>query len=274
MKQSSAGSIAPALAGEARRKPKAMIGVDDYARPFLDYLLYNIEQAGYEEVVIVVGERDDSITHYYDREGMAGQFPSLRISYAVQRVPHGREKPLGTADALLCALNAHPSWRSRRFTVCNSDNLYSLKALQLLLEDSHPNAMIDYDRATLQFDEERIAQFAVIVKDADGFLCDIVEKPSLEQLHRAKGASGRVGVSMNIWRFSYDDILPYLERIPVHPTRQEKELPLAVKMMVAEHPHSVYAIPLAEHVIDLTSQADLPAVKEYLKKNFSHFWKE
>jgi hypothetical protein len=52
--------------------------------------------------------------------------------------------------------------------------------------------------------------------------------------------------------------------------REEKELPVAVRMMVAQHPQAVYAIPLAEHVIDLTSPADIPAVRDYLLKEFPH----
>jgi glucose-1-phosphate adenylyltransferase len=76
---------------------------------------------------------------------------------------------------------------------------------------------------------------------------------------------------MNIFRFSYDRILPYLESVPLHPVRHEKELPAAVKMMIAEYPRSVFALPLAEHVIDLTSQSDIPTVKEYLAKEFPEF---
>ncbi|MEK9137843.1 MAG: hypothetical protein AAB393_12030 [Bacteroidota bacterium] len=100
---------------------------------------------------------------------------------------------------------------------------------------------------------------------------DIVEKPSPEEIGNVAEATGRIGVSMNIFRFSYDRILPYLESVPLHPVRQEKELPVAVKMMAAEHPRSVFTIPLSEHVIDLTSQSDIPAVKAYLAKEFPEF---
>jgi len=57
----------------------------------------------------------------------------------------------------------------------------------------------------------------------------------------------------------------------LHPIRQEKELPAAVKMMIADHPRSVFTVPLSEHVIDLTSQSDIPAVQEYLEKEFPGF---
>jgi glucose-1-phosphate adenylyltransferase len=264
MKAQAADAPDASLARDAREKPKGMIGVGASGRPFLDYLLYNIERAGYREAVIVVGDRDDAIRRYY-KEGGA-QFPGLAISYALQKIPEGRNKPLGTADALLAALRGSPLWRGKKLTVCNSDNLYSVRALRLLLEDAHRNALIDYDRSALRFPHERIEQFAVIRKNADGFLEDIVEKPNAGEIAQAGDSAGRIGVSMNIFRLSYEMILPCLETVPLHPGRQEQELPLAVKMMVQQHPEAVFAIPLAEHVPDLTTPSDIPGVQEELEK--------
>ncbi len=269
MKRSgSARAVDKRLADEIKSKPKSMLAVGGSGRPFLDYLLFNIDKAGYSQAVIVVGENDDSIRPYYESAAGRENIHNLTIAFALQKIPDGRDKPLGTADALMQALYVLPQWKGQRCTVCNGDNLYSVTALKSLLADEHEGAMIDYDRAALQFSEERIAQFAVTMKDESGFLSDIIEKPSLHELGLAKNAHGRIGVSMNIWRFTYERILPFLESLPIHPVRQEKELPVAVKAMIAAHPRSVFAIPLAEHVIDLTTQADIPIVQEYLRKEF------
>ena len=265
MKKSSP-SLDDALRADVEGKVKAMIGVGAGSRPFLDYLFYNIERAGYRDIILVVGERDSSIREYYDNR--RERFSRLNISFATQAVPAGRQKPPGTADALLCALRSAPSWVNRKFTVCNSDNLYSVNALKLLRSDTHENAMIDYDRSGLKFDPDRICDFAVTRKDADGYLTDIVEKPSQEEMLRATDRAGRIGVSMNIFRLSYNAIYPFLEAVPFHPSRDEKELPMAVRMMVALLPRSVYAIPLREHVLDLTSPSDIPEVVKSLGKEF------
>ncbi len=267
----SAEAANPAIRPDLLQKAKAMIPVGPDHRPLLDYLLYNAAEAGYGEVVIVVGERDESIESYYEREGGVRAFPSLRISYVRQPVPEGRRKPLGTADALLRALEATPAWRDGRCTVCNSDNLYSVNSLSLLLADTHRNALIDYDRKGLNFTHERIAQFAVIKKDQDGYVHGIVEKPTGPQMADAAGPDGRIGVSMNIFRFSYGDIVEFLRTVPIHPVRLEKELPVAVNMLAQARPKSVYAIPLSEHVIDLTTQADIPDVRRYLATAFPRF---
>lgn len=268
--QAAGSGVDSRLLREAQEKSKAMIGVGTGSRPFLDYVLRNTEKAGYREVVIVVGERDNSIRNYYEGGG-AAKFPALRISYAVQKIPAGREKPLGTADALLVALRATPGWKGKSLTVCNSDNLYSIEAIRSLMEDRHQNSLIDYDRSALKFSAERISKFAVLAKDREGFLTSIVEKPSEEEIARYRGADGRIGVSMNLFRFSYDMILPFLEAVPLHHLRQEKEIPTAVTLMVGARPRSMYTIPFSEHVIDLTSQSDIPEVKEFLSREFPEF---
>ena len=126
--------------------------------------------------------------------------------------------------------------------------------------------MIDYDRSALQFEESRIQKFAVTKKDEDNFLVDIIEKPSREEIEKVKSENGRIGVSMNIFQFDYDLILPFVKRVPVHPVRLEKELPSAVVMMLAAYSKSMYAFPLCEHVPDLTNRDDIFNIKDYLDK--------
>lgn len=257
------------LITDANEKAKSMIGVGKGHRPFLDYLLYNAREAGYQDVVIVISEKDDSIRKYYGLKDKSNEFFGLKISYAVQVIPKGREKPLGTADALQVALEAMPEWTGTRFTVCNSDNLYSQKALKLMLEHNYLNAMVDYDRNVLEFETSRIEKFAITMKDEEGFLVRIIEKPSEDEINSAKSLNGTIGVSMNIFSFERDMIYPFLKSVPFHPVRNEKELPEAVNMMVEKYPKSVYCFPLSEHVPDLTSKEDIVPVQKYLENHFS-----
>lgn len=256
------------LRAEAQTRAKAMIGVGRRATPFLDYVVYNCRAAGYREVHIVVGAVDESIRNHYTTGPGRERFPDLRFSFVPQPIPPGRTKPLGTADALLHGLRAVPSWSGGSVTVINSDNLYSRRVLELLLADHHTHAMIDYDRAGLRFPPERTSAFAVLRKNGSGYLEDIVEKPAPEEVAAAADASGRVGVSMNIFRFAYDGILSAVDHVPMHPVRQEKELPEAVRMLVRNDPEAVFTIPVSEHVIDLTSQTDIPEVQAHLEREF------
>lgn len=259
------------LIKDADEKPKAMIGMGAVRNPFLDYLLYNTREAGYRDIVIVVGVQDDCIRPYYGGKDRNNHFHGLSISYALQTIPEGREKPLGTADALLQALMVREDWEGQKFTVCNSDNLYSIQALRLLLETPHDNAMIAYDRSALEFGEERIEKFAVILKDDTGYLENIIEKPSSEEIEQARDSMGKISISMNIFSLSYSQILPVLQATPFHPVRKEKELPVTVNMLTKEYHKEVMTYPLSEHVPDLTSKDDILRVQRELDQLYTNF---
>src|ERR671911_2338777 len=70
---------------------KAMIPI---GRPFLDYVLSALADAGYTEACLVIGPEHDAIREYYERTAPPRR---MRISFAIQA------EPRGTADALLPA---------------------------------------------------------------------------------------------------------------------------------------------------------------------------
>ena len=164
-------------------------------------------------------------------------------------------------------MNQRNDWVNKKFTVCNSDNLYSVGAMKTLLNSSYPNSMIDYDRTALGFETNKIMKFAVIRKDENNYLVDIIEKPSPEEMRKVEDATGRIGVSMNIFRFSYNNILPFLEKTPLHPERHEKDIPEAVRLLIKAKPNSVITYERSEFVPDLTEKNDIADVMEFLKKN-------
>lgn len=251
-------------AKEALSKPKMMLSVGDSCRPFLDYLLFNARDAGYRDTLFIINDRDDTVRNHYTDNADDERFSGLVFSFANQIIPEGRSKPLGTADAVLAGLQARPDWVGQKFTVCNSDNLYSVQALSVLKRDVHLSALIDYDRDALGVEPERVNAFAVIWKDGEGFLTDIVEKPDAAQVLKATDKNGRVAVSMNIFRLDYDAILPLLRATPLHPERQEKELTETVRMLVRQKQDSMFTIPLSEPVPDLTSLEDVSDVGDFI----------
>jgi NDP-sugar pyrophosphorylase family protein len=242
---------------------KTMVGVDAAGRPLVEYIVGNAIAAGYRNVVLLLGVRNQALRMYMEQRRKEGAFPGVSWTFATQSIPQGRTKPPGTADALLTALRAVPAWEREQCTVCNGDNLYSVRALRLLRTSNATHALIDYDRAALRFSQERIQQFAVLLKDNDGYLRRIIEKPSAQDLDVARDHTGRIGVSMNLFRFTCGVIIPFLEAVPLHPQRQEKELPAAVAALLAADPHAMQAIPLSEHVPDLTDAFDISIMREF-----------
>lgn len=254
------------LIKDADEKAKSMIRLGEGERPFLDYLLHNICEASFKDVLIIIGQNDNSLKNYYTKNNL---FTKLNLIFATQFIPNGYSKPIGTSDALLQGLNTVKDWKGNSFLVVNSDNLYSVEALKTLRESEYPNALIDYDREGFQFEKERVNAFAILEKDREGFLTDIIEKPSENIVNNFLLKFGEIRVSMNIFKLYFDMIYPFLEKCPTDPTKNEKYLPVAVKMMINEYPKSMFCYPFKEHVPDLTSKQDIITVKEYLEKHFN-----
>jgi len=253
---------------QANTRSKGLIEVGNPPQPFLKYLLYNAKQAGYQNIFIVISEKDESFPALYGSKASNNSFRGLHISYVRQKVPEGRNKPLGTADAVYQALEQYPQLQSDVFTVCNCDNLYSVGILKRLKEVNCTNALAAYDRDGLRFDEQRIARFALMMLDDDNNLLSILEKPELSKIDAFRDAEGKLRVSMNIFRFDGRQFYPFLKNCPIHPNRDEKELPTALLNMVQTFPKSVKAIPVSEHVIDMTSKEDIGIVGHYLEQYY------
>jgi NDP-sugar pyrophosphorylase family protein len=253
---------------QANERSKGLIGVGPNGRPLLDYLLLNAKKAGYKNIYIIIGEQGELFKEYYGNKSKNNDFHGLNISYAIQYIPEGRVKPFGTADALFQAIEQYPELNSQYYSVCNSDNLYSTEALYALRETDSPNAFISYDRDALEFPIDRISQFAIAKLDKNNCLLDILEKPTADVLESYKDAEGKLRVSMNAFKFDGTILYPYLKNCPIHPERDEKELPTVLLNSLKEGGNTALGIPFSEHIPDLTAKEDIAKVKAYLKKQY------
>ena len=256
----------------ANTRSKALLGFGKNNRPILDFLLLNAEKAGYKNVCIIISEEGALFKDYYGKKLKNNPFNGLSISYAIQYIPKDRLKPFGTADALFQALAQYPELQNEAFTVCNSDNLYSVEALAALLTCKDANAFINYDREGLRFPMEKIARFALTLVNKNSNLEAIIEKPSKDKVNDYKDAEGKFRVSINVFKFTGNEIYPFLKNCPIDPIRNEKELPTAILHMIKETSFYMKGIPFKEHVPDLTSKEDIAIMKVYLKKNYSKYF--
>ncbi|PBI88500.1 Glucose-1-phosphate adenylyltransferase [Flavobacterium sp. ACN2] len=267
-KEAVTNNLSPEEIAQANERSKGLIGVGASGRPLLDYLLWNAKKAGYKNIYIIIGEQGELFKEFYGSKMKDNDFHGLNISFAIQYIPEGRVKPFGTADALFQAVEQYPELNSQFYSVCNSDNLYSAEALRALRETESPNAFISYDRDAMDFPLERISRFAIAKLDANNQLLDILEKPSEEDLEQYKDAEGKIRVSMNAFKFNGKTLYVHLKNCPVHPGRDEKELPTVLLNSVKENPNTTIGIPFSEHVPDLTAKEDIADVKTYLAKYY------
>ncbi|MDA9008285.1 sugar phosphate nucleotidyltransferase [Flavobacteriaceae bacterium] len=265
MKKPSLSQLSEDLIYQANSRSKALILLNN--RPMLDYVLYNAQQAGLQNIYIVIGKEGDLFKTYYGEERARNMFNGLSISYVFQHIPEGRKKPLGTADAVCQSLEQYPELQENQFVVCNCDNLYSEKAFNLLRSHKSPNAFINYDRDALEYSQERIESFALTKVDRYNYLQEIIEKPSASESEKYNDKDGKFRVSMNVFKFDGIVFYPFLQTCIIHPERNEKELPSALLEMIRAYPTSTVGIPLSEHVPDLTGKDDILIMNEYLAKH-------
>jgi dTDP-glucose pyrophosphorylase len=239
-------SLDPVQEAAAASGLKAMIF---FGRPFLDYVLSSLADAGLKEVCLVIGPEHGAVREYY-----TGTAPPrrLRVSFAVQ------PEPRGTADAVLAAESFAAG---EDFLTVNSDNVYPVSALSALAALSEPGVAL-FERGALfaksNIPADRIASFAVCRVGAEGYLEEILEKPDPAAL-AALGPDAPV--SMNCWRFS-GGIFAACRSVTLSP-RGELELPMAVREAIAAGMR-FKVVRCAEGVLDLSRRADIAAIAEHL----------
>jgi dTDP-glucose pyrophosphorylase len=219
------------------------------SRPFLDYVLSALADAGCTRVCLVVAPDHATIRDYYDG---AGRPSRLRIDYAVQPVADGTARAVQSAE---------PFAGRDPFLVLNSDNLYPAPVLRALVELGEPG-LPAYPRNSLVrdsgFPPERVAGFAAIEVDADGYLTRIIEKPGLAY-YDAAGADALI--SMNVWRFDAR-IFESCRDVPLS-ARGEFELPEAVGL-AATRGVRFKTFRASGAVLDLSRRADVALVTDRL----------
>ena len=259
MKKSADSEIDDKKADEANKKSKSLITFGN--KPFIYFLLKNISNAGFETVIMVVGNDHDDFKSQIELLDITAK---LEIKYATQKIPKDRVKPFGTADAVFQTMEQIPELQIESFCVCNSDNLYSSSSFKLIRENSFENAVLAYDRDSLEFPKERVSSFSILMMDKDFNLVNFIEKPTPEQVSENQDENGKIRVSMNIFKFNGNHAFHFIKNCPINPIRIEKELPSAIVNMISDNSFYMKGIPIAEHVPDLTSKADINIIQKLI----------
>ena len=238
-------------AEQASAADAGLKGMIPIGRPFLDYVISALADAGITDVCLVVGPEHGRMRDYYGGEVALSR---VRIHFAVQA------EPLGTADAVLAA---EPFAAGEHVLVLNSDNYYPVHTLRALRECGTA-AVAVFERDALvrlgNIDAERVAKFSVVEIAPDGTLARIIEKPSEEEV---ASMGPEVYVGMNSWSLP-PEIYGACRAISPSP-RGELELPQAVQLATDSMGVRFRVLCFHDGVPDLSSRADIATMREALR---------
>ena len=289
---------------------KQLAPVGAHGEVIMDYSLYDAHRAGFERVIFV-------IKHTIEEEFKAKISPAAaafsEVLYAFQDVddlpegytaPAGRERPWGTAHAILAARDLIDA----PFAVINADDYYGPEGFHLIYDylsgtaaakcraqDScrepaqgiYPFCMVAYRLKNTVTAHGTVSR-GVCAVHADGTLKCVIEHTGIRQYEdgirgipdeAAKAAaSGKKDldpeslVSMNLWGFTPDFVREGWARFPAvldrllaeNPQKGEYYLPSVVTALINEGKARVQVLQSADKWHGVTYKEDQPAVEKAL----------
>ena len=239
-----------------KTRSKAMLPISHEGKPFLALLLERLVSEGVDDVCVVLSSEDQDTPGW-----LAPWIPDgVSVGYARQTIPSDRDKPMGTADAVQRGLEARPEWQGLSVAVFNGDNLPPEGAVAQLKTTTA--GMLAFAQSHLGLPIERTKAFAIVEGSSDAGVHALVEKPTAEDVERLRDEHGEVWVSMNVFRLPYEALLVGCKLAPIHPVRQERELPTAALLAAEQNGAKLQWIPCRGAFLDLTHPQDWKALRE------------
>lgn len=269
---------------------KQLAPVGPHGEPILAYAIYDALLAGFAKVVLVIrGEHEsafreavvDRLANVVDVQFV---FQDVHVAVPPHVRPPVREKPWGTAHAVLCARDAIHT----PFTVLNADDFYGRAAI-MAIADFLRNVRVTcpLEAALVGYPLQRtLSDFGPVSRG----LCHVDDHGKLQRIeehHRierdgdhvdtidAKGVPRELDrdatVSLNLWGFRpelfdcwEEQFREFLASSPA--ADREFEIPGTVQRLLAAHELRIRLLPTDAEWFGLTHAADLPVANRRVVK--------
>lgn len=258
---------------------KQMEPISADGRVLLDFSVYDAKKAGFTKIVFVIKEAiaEDFINIVGKRiEKM------IDVEYVYQELyklpegftcPETREKPWGTAHAILCCKDAI----NEPFAVVNADDYYGRGAFEKIYNELVNNeddyCMAGFRLKNTLTENGTVARGVCVVKD-DDCLESVTERTKINnecQFTEDDGATWTqlepdTLVSMNLWGFR-PDIFSYIEKgfkefleENINEPKKEYYLPLIVTELIETNTKKVKVLAAEDKWYGVTYKEDKPGV--------------
>lgn len=210
--------------------PKPLIEIN--GKPFLEYLLRNLETAGYEKVFLVVGYKKNKIESFIKQTSF-----NFEVEFVEQK------ERLGTGHAV----NLLKDKIEGNFVLLMGDNLYSeIDFAEIPLDDNN-NYVYGYKHTSPK-------GFGILVHEED-ILIEIQEKPEVPP-------SNIINVALYKFTNEIFGVLTNIEKS----SRGEFELTCGVNLLAKQK--KVKLSLLKDYWLNLGVPADIPILERFVKTNF------
>src|SRR5579863_1570277 len=118
----------------SENKPKHLIEIK--SKPFLAYLLDNIFTAGYQEVVLIVGYKQDVMREFVEQYRFGGEPRKITVVSQFEKLGPKEAGTYGTACPLMCVEDLV---KGEQFVSLVGDNMYSANDLRAMNIDDEYN---------------------------------------------------------------------------------------------------------------------------------------
>lgn len=220
----------------AKDKPKHLIEAN--GRPFLYYLLSHLKEAGFEEIIMVVGYKKEFMEEFLTK------YPEFNIQLVNQFDILGEDR-YGTACPLECVKGL---LKNDSFLAVYGDNLYAVEDLKRLNMDDNYSYVAGLPH-------KHPENYGVLAVDGKGLLKEIVEKP--------EHPVGNL-INTGLYKFT-PEVFNYLDKINISP-RGEYELTDVINLLAKQG--KVKAIDLKGVWLDFGRPEDIKRVEDYLNNTW------
>lgn len=267
---------------------KQMTPVDGGGHAIIDFSLYDAYRAGFRKVVFVIKQELDQdfkefigrrMEKYFDVRYVHQQLSALPEGYSV---PEGRQKPWGTAQAVLSAADV----LEEPFAVINADDFYGRGAYEAIYNflrnngDERCCAMVGYQLKNTVTEHGSVARGICEVEN--GLLTGVTERTKIfkrgeDAAYTEDGVnfvpvSGLSPVSMNFWGFPVSVVHDFKrlfrvwldENLEKNPLKGEYFLPYVVNTLINDGECRVRVLDCREVWTGVTYREDLQEVVDYI----------
>lgn len=207
---------------------KQMDNLGPSGEAIIDYSIYDAIRAGFGKVIFIVRESFIGTFKNIFEPKLKGRIKTEYITQEISKVPEGvkinheREKPWGTAHAVLMAAENI----NEPFAVINADDFYGAEAYETIVEFFNTSNQDNEYSMVSYFLKNTLSDFGYVSRgvcdyDSENFLTDIVERTKIEKnndkifyLNENNDKVNLTGdelVSMNVWGFK-PSIFKYFEK--------------------------------------------------------------